>query len=61
LSTLDGEVLAEVDDIETSTVTNSAIENFTLPSDATYLIQTRSYNDATAGAYTLIIESSLEQ
>jgi WD40 repeat protein len=54
----DGSVLAEVDDINPGIVTNSLLENFSLPSSGTYSIEVRGWNNSTGGGYTLVLESS---
>jgi hypothetical protein len=54
----DGSELLEIDDINPGRVTDSLLENYTLPADGTYEIEVRGWNNATGGGYTLIIESS---
>lgn len=54
----DGSVLAEVDDINPGIVTNSLLENFSLPSSGTYSIEVRGWNNSTGGGYRLVLESS---
>lgn len=53
-----GTVIAENDDIVRTVNTDSAIVDFTLPFSDFYSIEVRSFDDATGGAYTLIVESS---
>ncbi|MFN8372307.1 MAG: protein kinase [Anaerolineae bacterium] len=50
----DGTVLAENDDIAEG-VTDSRVENITLPADGTYIIEARSYGNEMDGPYRLVI------
>lgn len=50
-----GNVIAENDDIESGIITNSFIDNLTLPNDGIYEIEVRSWDDRSGGAYTLIV------
>src|SRR5262249_47412690 len=51
----DGMPLAQNDDIshQPQRITDSLIENFTLPDSGVYRIEVRAFGDATAGGYTL--------
>ncbi|MBZ0280692.1 MAG: TIR domain-containing protein, partial [Anaerolineae bacterium] len=53
----DGSTLIEVDDIDPAIVTDSLLENFTLPENGIYEIEVRGWDNSTGGEYTLIIES----
>jgi hypothetical protein len=54
-----GEVLATLDDNEAGD-TDSAYQNLVLPEDGTYEFEVRSWEDSSAGGYTLIIDSSTD-
>ncbi len=54
-----GNILAEADDIVNVQNTDSLIENLALPADGSYSIIVQSFEFATAGEYTLVIESRL--
>lgn len=56
----DGTVIAEADDIQDGTITNTFIGRLELPEDGLYAIEVRSWENTNGGGYQLEITSSLE-